>query len=207
MDGSGPSTLRTRIFVDFWNFQLSVNQTANNFTIDWRKLPGCLVEAANELAGAKERKLLYEGMGVYLSYDPSKESDKKLTNWARSFLSKGPGVDVSIVQRKKKKSHPKCPVCHATVEACPSCSEDMRGTQEKGVDTRIVTDMIRLAWEGTYDVAVLLSSDADFVPAVEFLRDKNLKIIHGGFPKLGSHLGEECWGQICLPDIMKNFSR
>lgn len=40
----------------------------------------------------------------------------------------------------------------------------MRGTQEKGVDVRIATDMITLAGADDYDVAVLVSSDADFVP-------------------------------------------
>ena len=36
---------------------------------------------------------------------------------------------------------------------------------EKGVDTAIITDLLTLAWEGAYDVAILVSSDADLVPA------------------------------------------
>jgi uncharacterized LabA/DUF88 family protein len=39
----------------------------------------------------------------------------------------------------------------------------MRGMEEKGVDTRIVTDMMSLAWNGAYDVAVLVSADRDFI--------------------------------------------
>ncbi|WP_419936862.1 NYN domain-containing protein [Candidatus Palauibacter sp.] len=39
----------------------------------------------------------------------------------------------------------------------------MRGTEEKGVDVRMATDMISLAWVDNYDIAVLVSSDRDFV--------------------------------------------
>ena len=55
-------------------------------------------------------------------------------------------------------------------------------TEEKGVDVAIATDMIKLAWEDVYDWAVLVSSDRDFVPAVEFLNAKGRKVLHAGFP-------------------------
>ncbi len=41
---------------------------------------------------------------------------------------------------------------------------------EKGVDTQLVVDMVRLAVANTYDVAVLVSGDGDFAPAVEFVK-------------------------------------
>ena len=50
------------------------------------------------------------------------------------------------------------------VRECPRCNGDMRGTEEKGIDTRIATEMISLAWVKNYDVAILVSSDHDFVP-------------------------------------------
>jgi len=40
----------------------------------------------------------------------------------------------------------------------------MTGTGEKGIDTAIATDMISLAWEDAWDVAILISSDKDFIP-------------------------------------------
>ena len=42
--------------------------------------------------------------------------------------------------------------------------------KEKGVDTRISVDLVDLAYRDEYDVAYLLSGDADFVPAVEVAR-------------------------------------
>ena len=83
----------------------------------------------------------------------------------------------------------------------------MRGTEEKGVDTRIATDMIKLAWVDSYDIAVLLSSDRDFGPVVEFLGTRGIKTIHGAFPPQGSYLTKKCWGNIRVPDIMERFRR
>jgi uncharacterized LabA/DUF88 family protein len=62
-----------------------------------------------------------------------------------------------------------------------------------GVDTLIATDMIRLAWENAYDVAVLATSDSDLVPAVEFLDVKGLKVIQAGFPPMSADLATKCW--------------
>lgn len=83
----------------------------------------------------------------------------------------------------------------------------MRGTEEKGVDTRIATDMIKLAWVNDYDVAVLLSSDRDFVPVVEFLSTRGIKTIHGAFPPFGASLSQSCWGNLRIPDIMPKLRR
>lgn len=41
---------------------------------------------------------------------------------------------------------------------------------EKGVDVLLAVDLVRLAAEGKYDAAVVLSGDADLVPAVEAVR-------------------------------------
>ena len=81
------------------------------------------------------------------------------------------------------------------LEYCPhpDCKKEMIATEEKGVDTLIATDMIRLAWENAYDLAVLASSDSDLVPAVEFLSLKGRKVIQAGFPPLGVALATACW--------------
>jgi uncharacterized LabA/DUF88 family protein len=42
---------------------------------------------------------------------------------------------------------------------------------EKGVDVQIATDMIRSAHQDAYDTAILVSGDADFVPAVQLVKD------------------------------------
>jgi uncharacterized LabA/DUF88 family protein len=54
---------------------------------------------------------------------------------------------------------------------------------EKGVDVRLAVEMIRLARENRYDVAYLLSSDTDLVPAVEEVHSFNKKVVYVGMPK------------------------
>lgn len=50
--------------------------------------------------------------------------------------------------------------------------EDHDGTLvEKGVDVRIAVDMLRMAHGNAYDTAILVSSDGDFVGAVEAIQE------------------------------------
>jgi uncharacterized LabA/DUF88 family protein len=146
-------------------------------------------------------------MNIYGSYDDRSGKDAGLKKWALTVLDTFPGVQVSMVQRQKKRSGPKCPKCHEVVDNCPACGSDMRGTEEKGVDTRIVTDMISLAWEQSYDVAVLVSADRDFVPVAEYLQTKGVKVIHGAFPPNGAFLTQKCWGSISMPGLREQFRR
>lgn len=206
-DGLVPQhRIRIKVFVDFWNFQLSMNSLESGFLIDWRKLGEVVAQEALLVADA-DSVLRYEGMNVYGSYDPLSEKDKNLFRWATNTLNKFTGVRSVMIERRRKRSHPKCPSCHVDVSDCPNCGADMRGTEEKAVDTRIATDMISLAWDNGYDVAALLSSDGDFVPIVRFLASRGFKTVHGAFPPAGSELAQACWGSISIPNIRERFRR
>jgi len=78
---------------------------------------------------------------------------------------------------------------------------------EKGIDTAITTDMIKLAWEEAWDVAILISSDHDFVPVVEFLATKGRRVINVHFPPRGAHLARICWASIDLNPHLSNLER
>lgn len=199
-------SLRVRIFVDFWNFQLSINGVQPKYKIDWRKLGPMLSSEAARLVDPNQ-SAKYEGMHVYGSYDPAKSDDAKLKNWFMNTLDKMPGVNVVLRERQRKRAHPRCPHCQAETISCHACGKDMRGTEEKGIDTRIATDLVSLAWANSYDVAVLLSADKDFVPVAEFLQTKGIKIIHGAFPPQGSQLSQKCWANINVPAHMHSFVR
>ena len=198
--------VRVRVFVDFWNFQLSVNSLEKSFRIDWLKLGRVLAqESLNVIDPTAKNE--YQGMNVYGSYDPVSRNDIRLRRWALFTLDKFPGVQVTMLQRQRKRRGSICPSCHSIVNTCPSCGSSMLGTEEKGVDTRIVTDMIRLAWVDNYDAGVLISSDRDFVPVVNFLETRGIKIIHGAFPPQASELTKKCWGSISIPSIIEKFRR
>ena len=81
------------------------------------------------------------------------------------------------------------------------------GTVEKGIDTAIVTDMISLAWENAWDIAILVSSDRDLIPPVEFLTTRGRKVINAYFPPTGAHLARTCWASINLQPLLKELKR
>src|SRR5262245_60807700 len=56
------------------------------------------------------------------------------------------------------------------------------------LDTHIATDLIGDATFDVYDIALIVSEDSDFVPAVDFVQEmRNKQVVHVGF---GSHLNE-----------------
>lgn len=185
------------MFVDYWNFQLSLNDREASerglddyrFKIDWRGLGPWLAQKAAACVAIPD--YVFDGVIIYASYNPA--SDNKFQGWATTWLDRQTGVSVHCVSRRPKRC-PKCPSCHQEITHCPHCNERIVATVEKGVDTRIATDMIRLAWEDAYDIAVLASSDSDLVPAVEFLNLKGLKVVQAGFPPVGVDLATACWG-------------
>lgn len=198
--------LRVRLFVDFWNFSLSMNNVKPRFQPDWTKIGRLLAAKAAEqvdpLSGHS-----FGAMHVYGSFDPASAADVKLREWLSGWLDRQPGVHVSSVPRQKKKSPPKCPACYAEAAQGQTCGADMRGTEEKGVDTRIVTDMMSHTWADGYNTAVLISADRDFVPVAEELQKRGIKVILGRFGTTGMELSKKCWGSIEITSLMSQFER
>lgn len=196
-----PSPPRVRVFVDYWNVQLTINslearqrgQQDYRFKVDWKALGPWLARKACELL-CMASSYSFDGVIIYASYNPKTMEGAGFSKWAHTWLDRQPGVNVVCLERKPK-ALPKCPTCHRPIEYCPHtpCGAKIEATIEKGVDTYIATDMIRLAWEGAYDIAVLASSDSDLVPAVEFLSQKGAKVIQAGFPPHGVDLATACW--------------
>ena len=84
----------------------------------------------------------------------------------------------------------------------------MLGTREKGVDAQIVIEMMKCAWEGAYNVGVIVSNDRDFPPAVSHLADKGIRFVHGRFRSSGGHeLRKICWSEIEMTSICSEFKR
>lgn len=156
-----PKPIRIQVFVDYWNFQLTLNELESKATgnpdsrvkIDWKKLGGWLAAKAAVTAGVANHS--YEGVSIYTSFNPTTSEGKTFNNWAMTWLNRQAGVKVSCRERRAKHP-PKCPTCYKSIETCPhkGCEKPIKGMVEKGVDTLIATDMIRLAWE---DVATALS--------------------------------------------------
>ena len=63
---------------------------------------------------------------------------------------------------------------------------DTRLGQEKAVDVKLACDMIFL--KDIYDVAVVVSGDQDYVPAVELIKDYGKRVVNVAFETRGGKL-------------------
>lgn len=205
---TSPASTRVRVFIDYWNLQLSMNSREaaakgvadSRFQFQWAAIGPWLARKACAAIGVATHS--FDGVIIYTSFDPGTPEGTKFKNWATTWLDRQPGVTVQCRERKRR-ALPKCPICHRDIEFCPhnDCKKKIVSTVEKGVDTLIATDMIRLAWEGAYDIAVIASSDSDLVPAVEFLNLKGRKVVQAGFPPSGIDLATACWASF---DVFKD---
>ncbi len=191
---------RIRVFVDYWNFQLTLNGREAalqglcdyRFSVDWVALGRWLADKGKGVLGVNQ--IDYGGCHIYASYNPKTTEGTRFHRWMTTFLNRQPGVMAQCIKRSPR-SLPHCPSCHQPITHCPhqNCGAPIISTIEKGVDTRVVTDMISLAWQDAYDVAVLASLDADLIPAVELLQLRAKRVIQAGFPPAGAALATACW--------------
>lgn len=196
--------LRVRVFLDFWNFTLAMKREDPSFQTDYRRLGTVLAHAAIEVVDPTAR-LDYEGMTIYGSYAEG-DRDASLQRWF-DIVSGFPGVSLRTTPRRRIPSSITCSRCHRVVDECPDCGTKLGGYKEKGVDVRLATDLIRLAWSDQYDIAVLGSSDGDFVPMAEALDAQKSKIVHAAFPPSGRELSRKCWASFSVPRIRQDFRR
>lgn len=62
-----------------------------------------------------------------------------------------------------------------------------------------MTDLFAGAINDSYDVALLVSNDADFVPAIQTIQERlNRQVVHVGFRRGGDEVRSSCWSHILL---------
>lgn len=189
--------MNLRIFIDYWNFQITWNERTGGARCDWQQLPASLTRAAVYLlATAGLGTLTLQETRVYAGYEAGREA--ALKNWLHNFLDRQPGFRVFTSERHWRAHPVHCRTCGASTDRCPSCNSEFGRAAEKTIDARIVTDLIGLAWEGAYDVAVLVSSDKDFIPAVDYLQSKNIHVINATWHGRGHELAKICWASFEL---------
>lgn len=196
---------RVRIFIDFWNFTLAWKARSPTANCDWTKVPRVLCDRARTVlqdAGLGDVDLVETR--VYASYEPGREN--KLRGWLHNFLDRQPGVRVFAAERHWRERPIHCRTCNKDTVAC-ACGAPFGRAAEKTIDARIVTDLMSLAWEGSYDVALLLTSDADFIPAVECLQAKNFRIVNATWKGHGHELATKAWASFEIDPLMKLLER
>ena len=112
--------------------------------------------------------------------------DVKLKGFLHKILNQMVGYKVHVFDRKERRS-------------TDAQGNTVIRTIEKGVDTRIVTDLFSGAIDSTFDVALLVSNDSDFCPAIQTIQDRlDKQVIHVGFRRGGDEIRSACWSHILL---------
>jgi uncharacterized LabA/DUF88 family protein len=196
--------MKVKIFIDFWNMQLSWNEyheklgATTPVRIPWTILPQILL---NKLGKDSD----YVGTHVYASINPRSEKDRKLHSFLQ-IMDLFPGYKVIVKQRKPAKPI-KCnnEDCRKEVLHCPHCTKELIRTVEKGVDTSIAIELFHYALDNVYEKAILISNDADFVPAIEYIQRRGNYIIHAGFKNQAFEIKKACCDHIDFEDIMSEL--
>jgi len=78
---------------------------------------------------------------------------------------------------------------------------------EKGVDVKIAVDLLVGAYDNLYDVAVLISSDTDLIPAIKKVRHLGKELEYVGFSHLPSFALQKnaTLSRLLLRDDLESF--
>lgn len=194
-----PSDERAMVFIDGNNWYYGLKGIGvHSSRLDYRKVAGELadgrpvcalryyvgrVSSPLRLLEEQDRVLaVLEGQGVEvflgkIQRNPMSESSKRQRASLRAaFAGREQEVPGDLME---------------TIDSF--CSAHPPEFVEKQVDTRIAVDLVDLAYRDHYDVAYLLSADADFIPAVEVARRLGRKVFAVA-PSGGRELGKSATG-------------
>ncbi len=215
-------------FIKTWNGAVHGRDRPLEHDVDWQALTQVLLEETGAwLTGARKapQALLYRGMHVYgtlfeddyfklldtmLRHEQSapnklslpirlrketiekwrEENEQHKVELTREIRNVVGCIMVPIYRRTPREDQ--LSSCQYTAGGIPIAPEKM-------LDTYIATDLIGDATFDAYDIALLVSEDSDFIPAVEFVQDMRSKpVIHVGFGGHTNDLRAKCRYRIDL---------
>jgi uncharacterized LabA/DUF88 family protein len=215
-------------FITSWNDVAHRGERVLEHDVDWHVLPAVLLEQVEEWLRKMRRApaaVLYRGMHVYGTlfedaYFTLLETMLDLEQATPSKLQLPIRLRRETVERwRQENAAHKWELTHEirNVVGCTvvpifrrTPREDQLGSAqytsggipiapEKTLDTRIATDLIGDASFELYDVAILVTEDSDFIPAVESVQEMRGKhVIHVGFGNHTSELRSVCRHRIDL---------
>ena len=145
---------------------------------------------------AKEKKLEVLEIRWYASV-PSIEDNKLDYMKHMNFLSILQGKGIRVITRKLQRLSNKeilkkrqelleswdlCDVCKPIVkESFLDISDHSK--KEKGIDVRIAIDMVKEALQDNVDYCILISGDADFIPAFDLIKEIGKDVLSCSVPR------------------------
>lgn len=145
--------MRTALFFDGKNFYSGWRDQTNRQQLDFVKLSHWLVAEA----GGSRLWAAHYYTGIESGTEADTQGQQGLSRFL-DWLDEEPGYFVQRLPRVVRTA------------SCDHCGESVRYSEEKEVDTTLVADLVRLAAINAYDIAVLISGDGDFAPALEAAR-------------------------------------
>jgi len=174
-------------FIDANNWYHNIKHWFKPSRIDINKLANLI---------AKE-KILEVGEIRWYTSMPSRKDDELTYKIQRSFLGHLQKQGIKIITRKLQRLSTKelkskrkdfieswdlCEVCKPIVEES-FLDIANNHVKEKGIDVWIAIDMIKEAINNNLDVVILISGDADFVPAFDLIKTVNKDVLSVSVPR------------------------
>ena len=177
------------VFIDANNWNHNVKNWFKPSDIDIKKVVNLI---------SKEKNLEIVGIRWYVSM-PSIKDNELIYKRQRSFLGHLQKQGIKIITRKlqrlsnkeiKKKrqelldSWDLCDICEPIVESGFSDIKDPN-QKEKGIDVWIAIDMVKESFQNkdNFDYCVLVSGDADFVPALDLVKNFGKEVLSVFVPR------------------------
>jgi hypothetical protein len=169
------------IFIDGQNFYRSLLRYDESLRVDYDKLARWITQSVGGPAA------MFGGAYYYVGV--SADAPAMVEGFLKG-LELRPGYFVKREPRVRRSGR------------CFTCGAEYEYTTEKRVDTRLVADLIHYAANGTFDAAVLVSGDEDFVPAVEAVNalGKQVWVATWSADELSKQLRVRCFGEVHLGD-------
>ena len=174
--------MKTAIFIDGQNFWRSLTRNAADVRVDYNKLADYLVEEVHQGS-----QIVGDFVGAHYYVGLGQDAPITVLGFLNNLkLQKGYFVHTGPRSNR--------------VMTCFKCGSANTFTVEKRIDTQLTADMIRLAAVGAYDVAILVSGDADFIPAIEAVAalGKQVWIATWSITELSMDLRRHCFSWISI---------
>jgi uncharacterized LabA/DUF88 family protein len=215
-------------FITTWNGAVHNRDRPLEHDVDWHALPQVLLEEIGDWL-TKLRKapqaLLYRGMHVYGTlfedeYFKLLETMLRFEQTAPNKLSLPIRLRKETIERWREENEAHkieltreirnvtgcvmMPIYRRTpredqLSSCQYTAGGIPIAPEKKLDSYIATDLIGDATFDAYDIALLVTEDSDFIPAVEFVQEmRNKQVVHVGFGSYSNELRAACRHRIDL---------
>jgi hypothetical protein len=108
---------------------------------------------------------------------------------------------------RRRFDHIRCRGCGYETGTCPSCGQPLVWSAEKGVEAALITDLYELAWSDALDVAIVVSSDSDFVFPVVGLQGRGIKVVNAAWRGAGQEIARAAWATLDLDELIPRLVR